>query len=183
MSKGPGRIERAVEAAFKANPDGYFSGDDLAKLAYQDVGYLKPKRSRRVSVLRAAHKVAKRLHWVSHDWAREVIFVNGLSLRSYGLGYARGGLGPGPHPDFDYKDGKLIPLGWLTEIERVSRRLATDQHHVKAMQPGGKYARAVEYHTAVANGDTEHAAKLSAEIEKAEQAEARAYAAALRTLG
>src|SRR5260221_11342418 len=65
MSKRPRRIERAIEAAFKSNPDGYFSVHDLARIAYPGEVYGHIERSKRVAILRAAPKVAKSLHWVA----------------------------------------------------------------------------------------------------------------------
>ena len=151
-----GRIERAIEAAFKANPDGYFSINDLARRAYPDEAFSKPDRSQRVATTRAAKKVAKRVQWVSfRSWKRgqELIFANGLSLRSYGLGKVRAFLGDtGRFKDY--------------AAEWVIHRLETDDTFINKMKPGGHYALAVEYHTAVANGDMALAANLEAKIEQ-----------------
>ena len=182
MGKTPGRVERTIETAFKANPDGYFSVGDLARLAYPD-SYKKLDRSK---IQRAAHNVAKRLHWVmfrsqAHPW--EAIFANSLSLRSYGLGQVRARLGDeGVHDYTRGPDGTLVKGRWMTSAERVMDRLETDEYYVKRMKPGGEFALAVEYHTAVANGETERAAELDAVIKQQHEAEQQAMIAAPKAL-
>src|SRR5690348_8529156 len=62
MSKGPGRIERAIEAAFAAEPDNGFTVEDLCIRAYPGefkYGYTIDKKHR-VAVIRAAKKVVSR---------------------------------------------------------------------------------------------------------------------------
>lgn|SRR4051794_27528183 len=81
MSRGPGRIERAIEAAFQANPHRAYTGEELVRLAYPDAysgeacdhsvawasvtGAPEPgvAKKHRVAVYRAAHNVAARLLW------------------------------------------------------------------------------------------------------------------------
>src|SRR5215469_4163006 len=101
MSRGPGRIERAIEALFTANPSRTFSTDEIVEAIYRGVNRIEKKH--RVSVLRAADKVAKRLHWakwrcerwgLGGDWrsslaGRGAVFVNTHDVRSYGLGRLR----------------------------------------------------------------------------------------------
>jgi hypothetical protein len=188
MSKGPGRVERIIESAFKANPDGYFSVEDLAKLAYPDCrpGYRGIiERSKRVAILRAAHNVANRLHWLmlraqSRRW--EAIFVNGLSLESYSLGEARARFGAGTHYQYARDaDGKLIEVGRMTEIEYLRHRLKTDDaYYGRMMAPGGVWALTVEYHTAIANGDAERVGEVKMRLDTKEDAERQAMEKAFR---
>jgi len=58
MSKGPGRIERAIAAALDAEPDGAFTTDDLCDRVYRGVNRIEKKH--RVAVLRAASNLMKR---------------------------------------------------------------------------------------------------------------------------
>lgn len=58
MSRGPGRIERAIDAAFAAEPDGAFTVERLAGMAYPEAGRIE--RRHRVAVLRAARNVLER---------------------------------------------------------------------------------------------------------------------------
>jgi hypothetical protein len=107
MSKGPGRIERAIETAFRANPDGYFSVGDIAALAYPGE-YIN--RAKREAALRAAQKVAGRLYWVVFYGSKRgnpAIFANGLSLQSYALGCIRASFG-GPFGGI--RNGRVISL-------------------------------------------------------------------------
>jgi hypothetical protein len=152
VSKGPGRIERAVEAAFKGNLDGYFSRSDLVAMVFPGDGPIT--RAMRNSVARAAENVCGRLHWVKFkSWSRggEAIYANGLSLRSYALGQTRAYRG--------YDDP-----------ERVAKEVDTDRRTIEKMQPGGDWDMGVQYRTALANGDDKKAAKLKAAIEKKERA-------------
>jgi hypothetical protein len=137
MSKGPGRIERAIEQAFRGNPDGYFSSCNLTAMIFG--GDILLTKSQCHSVLRAADKVCRRLHWVKfHSFSRgsEAVYANGLSLRSYALGQARAHLG-------------------YDNPERVEARAEPD-----------KYTLEIEHHTALAAGDDKKAAKIAAKIEK-----------------
>ena len=55
MSRGPGRLERAIRALFDAHPDLAFVTDELCEHCYPDA---KPiERKHQVAVLRAAFKV------------------------------------------------------------------------------------------------------------------------------
>ena len=55
MSRGPGRIERAIRALLDAHPDEAFTTDDLAAHCYPDADVIEHKH--RVAVVRAANKV------------------------------------------------------------------------------------------------------------------------------
>ena len=60
MSRGPGRIERAIASAFAAEPDNAFTIGDLCIRVYPEIarGFALPEKKHRVAVLRAAKKVA-----------------------------------------------------------------------------------------------------------------------------
>lgn len=65
MSKGPGRVERAIEAAFSENPLKRFYVEDLCRIVYPDHRQVSDKKRihQRRSVLRAATRVARRMNW------------------------------------------------------------------------------------------------------------------------
>ncbi len=63
MSRGPGKIERAIEAVFNEAPEWAYSVDDLIDRVYPGLNRIEKKH--RVSVLRAAHKVLTRMT----DWS------------------------------------------------------------------------------------------------------------------
>ena len=58
MSRGPGRIERAIRVLFDANPDLAFVTDELAEHCYPDAKAIE--RKHQVSVLRAARSLAEK---------------------------------------------------------------------------------------------------------------------------
>lgn len=55
MSKGPGRIERAIRELFAASPDRAFLTPDLVKHCFASVDRIERKHE--VSVLRATRKI------------------------------------------------------------------------------------------------------------------------------
>jgi hypothetical protein len=88
MSRGPGRIERAIRELLDAHPDLAFVTDDLVEHCYPGVAPIE--RKHQVSVLRAAWNVISR----DSDWGALrsngrgggwVVF-NRSNLQSYGLG-------------------------------------------------------------------------------------------------
>jgi hypothetical protein len=90
MSRGPGRIERAIAEAFERNPQATFSVAELAPYAFPGLNSLS--RKHRVSIIRAAENVAWRLYWRGeHERRRhgEIIYSNLLDPRSLRLGMLR----------------------------------------------------------------------------------------------
>jgi hypothetical protein len=103
MGRGPGKVERMIEAAFLGSPDQTFSTDELVALVFPTGSY-SPSKAQRVSVLRAADKVAKRLgNWEKRQCGRShqggyyntslsgrgAVYVNVLDLHSYAIGLLR----------------------------------------------------------------------------------------------
>ena len=58
MSRGPGRIERAIKAAFDAEPTRVFTTEHLCARVYPGVDAIEKKH--RVSLIRAAKRVIQR---------------------------------------------------------------------------------------------------------------------------
>ena len=84
MSRGPGRIERPVEAAFTTGPSRAFTVEDLVRIAYGGVNRVEKKH--RVATLRAAHNVAKRFGWKTMKGGENgdgLTFYNPADLGSY----------------------------------------------------------------------------------------------------
>jgi hypothetical protein len=62
MSRGPGRIERAIKAAFDADPTRVFTTEYLCTHVYASA--TKVEKKHRVSLIRAAKRVLQReLNW------------------------------------------------------------------------------------------------------------------------
>jgi hypothetical protein len=62
MSRGPGRIERTIEAAFSRDPKKIWSVDLLCQQVWPDHQFW-PEAKHRSAIRRAARNVAKRLGW------------------------------------------------------------------------------------------------------------------------
>lgn len=62
MSRGPGRVERAIKAAFDAEPTRVFTTEYLCNHVY--AGATKIEKKHRVSLIRAAKRVLQR----EHNW-------------------------------------------------------------------------------------------------------------------
>jgi hypothetical protein len=83
MSRGPGRVERAIEQTFTDNPSAAFTVEELAAAAYPGLNRVEKKH--RVAVLRAADKVAGRLGWHKYVCERpggHIVYCNPVDLRS-----------------------------------------------------------------------------------------------------
>ena len=97
MSRGPGRIEREIQALFTSQAHRTFSTDELVEAVYRGVNRIEKKH--RVAVLRAADNVAKRLgHWEKTKSERAYkstaaglgcIYVNITDVHSYAIGRLR----------------------------------------------------------------------------------------------
>ena len=152
MSRGPGAIERAIEAAFTSNPSSTYSVEELAVIAYP--GLNRVERKHRVAVLRAAEKAAARCGW--QGWRAErpghpVIYRNPFDVRSYTVGRER----------CDFVDGR-------DSVEVIERRLDDPSAHGSKwswMQPGGAWWLHVEMAKARRDGRDDEAEALNATLQ------------------
>lgn len=91
MSRGPGRIERKLAAAFEAEPDRAFTTAELCRVAYP--GEPTTTKARRVSVLRALRHLIDRIDTLRaipfEKRGSELIWFNMTSLASYASARAR----------------------------------------------------------------------------------------------
>src|SRR5579872_2150128 len=89
MSRGPGRIERAIRTLFDANPELAFVTEELCEHCYPGVAV---EKRHQVAVLRAARSIIKD----DPDWrmvrgdgpGSPAVFCNCANLQSYTLGQA-----------------------------------------------------------------------------------------------
>lgn len=144
MSKGPGQIQRALEALFIAHPDTAFTVEDLATASFPGINQIEKKH--RVSVLRAAAKACGRNGWSyvnAEALGGMAIFFNQRSTKSYVLAKARA--------RFPDRDAATLS-GWLEgeeESNGVIEKLRTNG------QPGEAYDLHVQLFTAQLDGDEE----------------------------
>lgn len=165
MSRGPGRIERAIASAFAAEPDNAFTIGDLCIRVYPEIarGFALPEKKHRVAVLRAAKKVAAQHPngelWESETRGGELTFFHRYNVMSYAMARLKSGRfgsryhGPRP-PHYD-------------DETRLRKRLAPGGDFHESVIPGGVWWRHVELRIAERDGDTKKIAKLQAEHEAA----------------
>jgi hypothetical protein len=93
MSRGPGRIERAIEAEFNNHPQDSFTTDQLVLAAYPQLRSVSAIwKKHRVAVLRATRKVCPRLGWDACRMSgpgNMLLFVNRLDEMAYLRGHIR----------------------------------------------------------------------------------------------
>jgi hypothetical protein len=101
MSRGPGRVEKTIAKAFAESPSATFSTDDLIVLIYPGVDI---EKKHRVAVLRAADRVAARLHWEKWQCER-AMWGNGW--RAQGSLKGRGAVYLNPADVWSYARARL----------------------------------------------------------------------------
>jgi hypothetical protein len=104
MSKGPGRIERAIQAAFTRHPERSFSTDELGPIACPGLDRLEKKH--RVAVARAAGNVMNRMPWGAYragGTGGRLFYCNFANPRSAGLGLERSRRPDIPLPDLEQR--------------------------------------------------------------------------------
>jgi hypothetical protein len=85
MSRGPGRIERAIAAILDGEADNAFTTEDLCERVYSGVNRVEKKH--RVAVLRAANRLVKRRDntdcWRSDNLGGTRVYFNIDNVMSY----------------------------------------------------------------------------------------------------
>ena len=88
MSRGPGRIERAIRGLMDTEPHGAWTVEDLCERVYAGINCVEKKH--RVSVQRALRRVvdgdADWLLFRSDQVGGTLVLVNHANVRSYALG-------------------------------------------------------------------------------------------------
>lgn len=156
MSRGPGRVERAIEAAFVASPDAAFSVAELGPVAYS--GLNRVEKRHRVAIIRAADRVASRLWWaklISERPGGEIIYCNTLNVRSYALGRSRA--------DFCFNNLSLEVIVRLIEAPVPGDPYAY-RSRWDLVRPGGAWWKHVEIAKARKAGNTAEAERVGAEL-------------------
>ena len=155
MSRGPGRVERAIEEAFRSNPTETFTAGELAVFVYPGLNRVEKKH--RVAILRAGYRVAPRLHWLTYRCERpggDIVFCNGLDVQSYTMGRARA--------DFIWNG---------QSVEEISHQLRNPSDYPYAKrwhelhQPGGTFAVHVRINRLYAEGRSDEAKQLARELQ------------------
>jgi hypothetical protein len=194
MSRGPGRLERAIRAAFKAEPDNAFTIEDLCDRVFPGVNRVEKKH--RVSVIRAAKRLAK--HTANIDMFRGDMLGRALILYDpYNvMSNAMARLKADAHRRYRSHDERwYTPHGpkwfdeamgyekgyryrrpkWSEDELRASFADEDGKDH-KHVAPGGAWWRETEIRIAERDSDAERLAHLKAESQAASQAALAALA-------
>ena len=175
MSRGPGRIERAIEAAFDAEPDNAFNIEDLCERVYHGLNRVEKKH--RVAVLRAMRAVVRRRPdldcMIGEGLGRPVVYYNPFNVMSYAMARLK----------TDYlrryrNNDKRSRWPNTTEVELLARLAEGGKEHHCVVE-GGTWWRHAQERIAHRDGDTVRAAALAEQGEK----ELQAIAQQLTALG
>jgi hypothetical protein len=138
MSKGPGRIERAIAAILDAEPDNAFTTEDLCKRIYK---VEEVEKRHRVAVLRAAANVMKRRDvmriWKSDTLGETKVYFDITNVMSYAMAAMKA--------DFLFHYSNHNPNVWYTEgeteAELRAKVLPGGEWHDRVKKPNGAWYR------------------------------------------
>jgi hypothetical protein len=181
MSRGPGRIERAIKELFSSNPDLAFGVIDLVEHCYPGVAEAEKKHS--VSVIRAARKVVDAdpdwTIWRGEGQGGALVFLNQASVQSHCLGFLIADRFDG---DFYRSPKRALRCYWINDAHK---HVADRASMLARLAPGGrdhgllkKRKKFVDLHIAERDGDP-RAGEISARIEADHAALGVAFRAAV----
>jgi hypothetical protein len=161
MSRGSGRIEQAIIAAFTAEPDNAFTVAELCVRIYPNAGYVDKKH--RVAIIRAAKSLSRR--WPDLGWRKsetlggQTIYFNADSIMSFAMARLKGD----SLKNYDNQDPRVVNRA--SEEELRASLLKGGSHH-KYIVKGGSWQRHREMWIARRDGDTARLKELEAEQER-----------------
>ena len=175
MSRGHGIVQRAILAAFAAEPNNAFLLSELCERVYS--GRNRIEKKHRNAVARAARAIPSIDHMRRETLGSELVFYDPLNVMSYAMARLKSdSLGPGAaYRNKDYRPIKQKI--WRGHDVTSWRRydISSDQIFREMLAPGGNYHRYVveggawwrhtEMHKARARGDGETVARLQAEMD------------------
>lgn len=156
MSIGPGRIGRAIIAAFAAEPDNAFVTEELITRAY--AGLDKIEKKHRVAVLRAAKSLSVTIPCIS--WlrsggpGRRLVFFDRYRVLSFAMARLKADGGYKP------SDRQTTPGRSEDDLRAELRR--GGRHHTYIVE-GGAWWRYVQQSIAERDGDSQMGARMEAE--------------------
>lgn len=166
MSRGPGRIERAIAAILDTEPDNAFTTEDLCDRIYSGIN--RTEKKHRVAVLRAAANLMKRRDTVDcFRWSASCAYYNRLSVLAYAM--ARLKADPMEH----YRSKDVYRWNSTSEADLQATLAETGNNH-RLIVPGGAWWRhtqhAVAELEATRAGDTERLERVRAEAKAENEA-------------
>lgn len=151
MSRGPGRIERAILDLIDKHPEGAWTTEDLCRLIYPTANHVEKKH--RVAVIRAVDTILGKAGDQHCDWhmrqagvgGRAVALFNSASVMSYSLARLK------------------CESGWLNRTEeQLLKQLQPGGDHNKLVIPGGAWDSHTRQYIAERDGDQETVERLEA---------------------
>jgi hypothetical protein len=175
MSRGPGQVQRAIMAAFAAEPDNAFLLCELCERVYPGVNRIEKKH--RVAVARAANAIKTLDHWKRETLGGELVFYDPLNVMSYAVARLKSdSLGPGAA--YRNNDYRPVPRRTFWGRDITSYRqydISSDKIFREMLAPGGEYHKDIveggawwlhtEMHRAEKRGDRKTLKRLQAEQE------------------
>jgi hypothetical protein len=175
MSRGHGKVQRAILAAFAAEPDNAFLLSELCERIYSDRNRIEKKH--RNAVARAAKAIPAIDHMKRATLGSELVFYDPLNVMSYAMARLKSNsIGPGAaYRNNDYRPvrqkiwhGRDI-TSWrqydITSDQIFREMLAPGGDDHKHVVEGGAWWRHTEIRKAQASGDRETVARLQAEMD------------------
>ena len=156
MSRGPGKIERAVEKVFLENPDSSFTVEDLADRVFFGANRIEKKH--RVSLIRATRKVCARLDWdyfLAGSRGGTIVYFNPYDVISYGSAQIKSG---DCFNHYRSKDNR-IPDHWRTTGDDVRKMLQPGGRKHDYVAEGGTWWKFVKMNVIVRDKDSSPEAK------------------------
>src|SRR5262249_14704689 len=135
MSRGPGRIQRAIMAVFEAEPDNGFLLSELCERVYRGINRVEKKH--RGAVARAAYKTPWLAHMKREMLGGELGFGNPASVMSYGMARLKADCFGGYERSSDYRFESAKPR---SEAD-FRAMLAPGGDHHKYIVEGGAWWR------------------------------------------
>ncbi len=167
MSRGAGRIERAIEVNLDKHPDKAFTTEELCRLVY---GVEAVEKKHRVAVIRAANKLMERrdtLHcYRGEGLGGTAIYFTVTNVISYAMARLKAD-NPSPH------DARL-PEHWIRTEAQLRRQLSPGGDRYERVIEGGAWWQHTQ--SAIAEiearraGDKKRLKKVLAEREEANAA-------------
>jgi hypothetical protein len=156
MSKGPGRIQRAIKGLFEAEPENAFTTTELCERVY---GVKETYKSHRIAVIRAAKKIPGLDYWVSENLGNQLVFYDRFNVLSYAMARLKGD---------NYRNADpRCPPHWKNDTEANLRaKLGNDERYRKLISEGGSWWLHTEVSRAKARGDEKRAAQLKAQTDE-----------------
>ena len=176
MSRGHGNVQRAILAAFAAEPDNAFLLSELCERVYP--GRNRTEKKHRNAVARAARAIPSIEHWKRGVRGSERVFYDPINVMSYAMARLKSdNIGPGAaYRNKDYRPVKqkiwhgVDITSWRQydiSSDRIFRdMLAPGGNHHKHVVEGGVWWRHTEIRKAQARGDEETATRLQIEMDE-----------------